>query len=284
MRLWRSIIALIAPWFLWLQACLPDGAIAAERYLHVVYTPPTLTVEAEGVTLHEVLREIGLKVGFTVVDDNVPRLMLHISFADRPLLESLRQLLKGENYVFISRRQRQDQTIVGAGIEKVVLLGPKSSPTVTSESRDRENVQPTQVSDLHQGPASLPPSPTAISSTASLPSFPDNWGRTYNGHTDQPASATNLEELLTTHALAIQQQLEDSGAERGSSAIHYQLKRPGESSSETIGRGTSFLASPEIDEVLTITTQIAQHNLQVLIGGLTGATESLRDSLEQQKQ
>jgi hypothetical protein len=253
--------------------------------LRVVYTPPTLTVEAQDVTLQEVLREIGLQAGFTVVGADISRMRLHVSFTDLTLHEGLRQLLKGENYVLISRKQRRAQAAVGTGIEKVVLLGSIPSPAASPESRYSGKAQASQGSDTRQSPAPLTSSHTAALSTASVPSFPDKWGRKYSGQPGQSDSAASLEELLTTHALAIPQKwLQDSAAEVVSTAMPSLLKRTVDTPSADVGDGTSLSTSPEVDEALAITTQMAQRNLKGLIDSLTVATESLRNSLEKQRQ
>ena len=244
-RLQRPMIVFIVPLLLWLQSCWLDWAVAAEGHLRVVYTPPTLTVEAQDVTLQEVLQEIGLQAGFTVASVDIPRMRLHVSFTDLTLQDGLRQLLKGENYVFISRRQRQAQTAVGTGIEKVVLLGPRSSPVVSPEPRDSGTVQASQGSGTRQGPEPLTSSPTGASSTASMPSFPDKWGRKYNGPPGQPDSAASLEELLTTHAFAIPQKwLQDSATEGVSTAMPSLLKRTVDTLVEDAGGGEISLTFP----------------------------------------
>jgi hypothetical protein len=284
-RFRRRMIALIVTLVLWLQGCLFDWAVAAEGYLRVVYTPPTLTVEAQDVTLQEVLREIGLQAGFTVVDADVPRMRLHVSFTDLTLQEGLRQLLKGENYVLISRKQRREQAAVGTGIEKIVLLGSISSPAVSPESGSSGKARASQGSDTRQSPEPLPSSHSAALSTAAMPSFPDKWGRKHNGRPGQPDSAASLEELLTTHAFAIPQKwLQDRAAEVDSTPIPSLLKRHVDTPSADVGGGTSPSTSPEINEALAITTQMAQRNLKGLLDSLTVATESLRNSLEQQRQ
>ena len=118
-----------------------------------------------------------------------------------------------------------------------------------------------------------------------MPSFPDKWGRKYNGQPGQPDSAASLEELLTTHAFAIPQKwLQDSAAEGASTAMPSLLKRTVDTLVEDAGGGRSLSPSPEIAEALALTTQMAQRNLKALIGSLTVATESLRDSLEKQRQ
>src|SRR5262245_46323752 len=66
--------------------------------LKVDYVASRLSVDAHDVTLAQVLREIGAKVGFTVVDNRASSALVTVSMQDASVDEVLRQLLRAENH------------------------------------------------------------------------------------------------------------------------------------------------------------------------------------------
>ena len=99
---------------------LARSASAAERKsdLRITYSPPHISVEARGVKLRDVLREVSLKVGFDLTDYGIPDKDLTVSIEEATVEEVLRQLLRGENYSVVYREKDR-------AISKVLLL---SSP------------------------------------------------------------------------------------------------------------------------------------------------------------
>ena len=80
--------------FLWMV--LPGSGFAAERKndLRITYSPPLISVEARGVKLREVLRDVSLKVGFDLVDYGIPNRDLTVYIEEATVEEVLRQLLR----------------------------------------------------------------------------------------------------------------------------------------------------------------------------------------------
>ena len=117
-----ALRAVIVATLLWVGSLALATAVAGEGHLSVVYEPPRLSVEARGVSLAELLRVIGTKVGFAVVDH--PGLLhpgLTVSIQDATLDMVLRQLLRGESHVVVYQDQGE------ARIDKIVLLDPPTS-------------------------------------------------------------------------------------------------------------------------------------------------------------
>lgn len=121
--------------------------------MSVVYEAPWLFVEARGVSVTEVLRAIGAKVGFAVVEAGAPRESLTMSLKDATLETVLRQLLRAENYVLVYRSD--EGGVAGTRLKTIVLLGPRTP----SEARPNP-VTDKQVKrdyDISQSKGELPP-------------------------------------------------------------------------------------------------------------------------------
>ncbi len=123
----RHLIVVAATGLLWLGVADPGWGAGGEPQLHVSSHPPQLSVEAQGVSLQQVLQAIGTEVGFTVVDRGGSRAPLTLSLTDATLAEVLRQLLRGENYAILYRGPKAGN--VGGGIDKITLLGPQTAPS-----------------------------------------------------------------------------------------------------------------------------------------------------------
>ncbi len=102
------------------------AATGAEPRVSVAYEAAKLTVEAQGASLAEVLREVGAKVGFGVIDSGVPRSPLTFSLKDVALDVLLRRLLAAENHAIV---YRADESAAGARIESIVLLDSPAGPS-----------------------------------------------------------------------------------------------------------------------------------------------------------
>src|SRR5712691_3973579 len=121
-------------------------ATEAEPRLSVAYEAPRLSVEAQGVSLTEVLREIGAKVGFGVIDGGVLRSPLTLSLKEVTLDAILRQLLAAENYAIV---YRSDESAAGARIEAIVLLDTSRG----SGARVEPSPRTLETAPVGQGPS-----------------------------------------------------------------------------------------------------------------------------------
>jgi hypothetical protein len=109
----------VAAIFVFLWIVLPDLGSSAEPKsdLRITYSPPRISVEAQGVRLLQVLRDISVKVGFDVTDYGIPDRDLTVSIQEATMEEVLRQLLRGENYGFVYREK-------DGAISELLLLSP----------------------------------------------------------------------------------------------------------------------------------------------------------------
>ncbi len=96
----------------------PVTVVTAEPRISVMYNAPLITIEASGVTVAQVLREIGRKVGFSIVDAWSSDARLSFSIHDASLPGALQQLLRSENHVLLYRKGTQT-------IDTVMLLGAR---------------------------------------------------------------------------------------------------------------------------------------------------------------
>lgn len=237
---------------LWLGLSDPGLAAESKRHLSVVYTPPRLSVEARGVSAAEVLREIGAKVGFAVVEIGGTGPALTISIKDAPLEEALRQLLRGENHALAYRDSGTG--MAGGGIATIVLLGPPTSARAIPGPGEPRPVQG-RPEDTFRTPRELP----------RLLDFPAV-GR------DQDNAALQVEQLLRAHALP--------GLEpRTEATPSPTLKSRVRTAPEGSARGVLPTPVPsDTQGTLAATTRLAQQNLKALMDGLATATASLLGS------
>ena len=96
---------IVAESLMLLWMLLPNWSSAAEPKsdLRITYSPPHISVEAQGVRLLQVLRDISVKVGFDVTDYGIPDRDLTVSIQEATVEEVLRQLLRNENYGVVYR-------------------------------------------------------------------------------------------------------------------------------------------------------------------------------------
>jgi hypothetical protein len=118
----------------WL-AMLTAGTLAlaahhAAAELQVEYQESRLSVVASDVSLSEVLRAIGAKVGFTVADAGGSPQPVTVSMQDASVDDALRQLLRAQNHTILYRESAAAEVV-----DRIVLLGVPSqggSPVVAS--------------------------------------------------------------------------------------------------------------------------------------------------------
>jgi hypothetical protein len=263
---------------LYLGVCCPVWSGAAESYAYVVYHPPHLSVKAVATNLPQVLRTIGKKLGFAVVDMGASRVPLTLFIEDATLEEVLRQLLRGENHAISYRGQEGRQA--GGVMETIILLGPRVSPGAIP---DHEYARLELKSDVdirpHAGEAfgswSMAPAHHEL-----LPRSGEH-GWIQDGGIAGEDGEVKVKDLLRVHALA---GLWELAGDVTSATVSAEMNPFSEGTARPAVEGspnatTIPMLSFEIDESLAITTRLAQQNLQALVDGLARATNSLLDSL-----
>jgi len=161
----RSLCVGITASLLWWGVAfhLPSDA-AGEDALNVSSSPAGLTVEAHGVGVEEVLREMGEKIGFTVVAKEATHPAVNVSIKDATPEEALQQVLRGENYAIVYHRPEGQQPQAGK-IDKILLLSPPNGgpADLNSQPAKRGQAQPRPAPGEQGAPgtASLPEQATA---------------------------------------------------------------------------------------------------------------------------
>jgi hypothetical protein len=223
---------------------LPHLASAAERKsdLRVTYSPPHISIEARGVKLRTVLRDVSQKVGFELTDYGIPDRDLTLSIEEATVEEVLRQLLRGENYGVVYREK-------DGAISKLLLL---SSPVYAQAPVSETQQTPTVASRGSEGLTIFSAAPSY------QPARPERKRET------RAASDPSVDDILRLHAMP---GVTGSGAFPQSSTPNTpQLQR---------NSSPAFPATGAVSESLAMTTRLAQQNLKALADGLATATRSL---------
>jgi hypothetical protein len=224
---------------------LPGSVLAAERKsdLCITYSPPHISVEARGVKLREVLRDVSVKVGFELTDYGIPDKDLTVSVEDSTVEELLRQLLRGENYGVVYREK-------DGAISKLLLLSP---PAYAHAAPMSENQQiRTEVSRGSEG----------LTVFSAAPSYQP--ARPERKRENRAESKPRVEDILRVHAMP---GMPGSGTFPQSSTPN---------ASQPLGRSTpAFSATGATSDSFAITTRLAQQNLKALTHGLATATHPL---------
>ena len=235
---------------------------ADEAGLRVDYDPPQLSVEAREVSLGAVLRAIGAKVGFSVVEPVPSSRVLTLSIRNASLGDVLRQLLRAKNHTMIYRVGGLPSAESGT-IDRIVLFGDSVTATAAATlpggpSRDPRQAQDHGDAGARTVPLALPTSPQSWpESTPFLHPAPVDTG-------DPAAPPISVGEMLRAHAVAAVQggQLAGNGA-----------------NSPAPPSPASSTPPANLDQALAETTRRAQQALGALIDGLATATRSLQQSL-----
>ena len=257
-RLRRNIGALALTSLLWLGFSQSALAEESERHLSIIYNAPHLSMEVREISLPKVLREIGVKVGFRVVDMGVSRTVPSFSIKDATLEEVLRRLLSEESYAVIYRGEGEGNVHAGGVIHKIFLLSPPTEVTDIIQSQG----EPTRPLDI---------SPTSQTTT----SLSGDRRRMRDGVTEDETTALKVGEIPRARALP---------GFWEPKTLSVKVNQPLQSTVPTGGEGlTSGASTPtlssDINEVLTITTRQAEQNLAALLDGLTTAENTLLRSL-----
>ena len=239
--------------FLWMV--LPRWGLAAERKsdLRVTYSPPRISVEARGVKLREVLRDISSKVGFDLTDHGIPDKDLTVSIEEATVEEVLRQLLRGENYGVVYREK--DRTI-----SKVLLL---SSPAYA---------QAAPMSDSQQTRAEASRSQEGLTVFSAAPTHQP--ARPEQKWENRAESAPRVEDILRVHAISGL-----AGLDTFPQSLTPIVPQPlGNSTPAFLPTGAASFPTRSLGDMtdnLAMTTRLAQQNLKNLVEGLGTATHSL---------
>jgi hypothetical protein len=236
---------------------LPRLGLTAERKkdLRVTYSPPRISIEAQGVKLWEVLREVSLKVGFELTDYGIPDRDLTVSIGETTIEELLRQLLRGENYGVVYREKDR-------AISKVLLL---SSPAYAQAAPVSDNQQArTEAFHIQEGL-------TVFSAAPSFqPARPEQTRKT------RVESEPGVEDILRAHAMP-----GVAGSNSNPQNLTPNVAQPvGRSASvfSPTGAASTPRSLSDMNDSLATTTRLAQQNLKALVDGLGTATHSLLHS------
>jgi hypothetical protein len=234
---------------------LAYSASAAERKsdLRVTYNPPHISVEARGIKLREVLRDISQKVGFELTDYGIPDRVITVSIEDTTVEEVLRQLLRGENYSVVYREK-------DGAISKVLLL----SPPVYAQAAPVSENQQTRPEAMRGGREGL----TVFSAAPSIyqPTRPEQ------KRGNETENETKVEDILRIHANSGL-----TGSDTSLQSLTPNAPQPLRNSTSAATGTASFPTQSGgiMNDSLAATTRLAQQNLKALADGLAAATHSL---------
>ena len=246
---------------------LPCFGLPAERKadLSVVYRAPRLAVEAHGVSLLRVLREIGAKVGFAIEERGIEDTVVNFAIHEGTVEEVLDRLLHGQNYALISQDVGQGAPQGARKLSKVVLLSRANNtpaiPTLHYPQRDNSTPnlgRPSQIEIARSYPVPL---------NLPMARVPDQRSSQREPPTEQPM----VEDLLITHALS---GLIGTTTDAAAQNFTANFPQPIHTSPQT-SAVTAPVSAADIRDSMAKTTLIAQQNLQALLQGLATATESL---------
>jgi hypothetical protein len=231
--------------------------------LQVIYNPPYLSVEARDVTLPRVLREIGEEVGFYVNDFGVTPANFTFSITGATLEEVLSQLLRGENYAVVYRRD-------GQGIDHVLLL---SSYSYYAGTGPLPESQSTPAQSYHESIK-----PLTRSSIGAATDDPRKARNIANATIGSPLNAGDLSQVDDSSRL---------GTPIPENSTPPVSQRPADSTSNSLLPAELSSTSPsagDINETLAVMNRLAQQKLEALVEGLSRATNALLNIMPRKKQ
>jgi len=233
-----------------------------EPGLKVDYDPPHLSVEAREAGLGAVLRAIGAKVGFRVIESVASSRVVTLSIQNASVDDVLRQLLRAENHTVLYRAGGGPSAESGT-IDRIVLLGdpsPATAAAIPAEGRAPDPGQGPGHRDASVATASLRPSP--VLSAQSWPVSMPLLDPAPMDASDPEVPPVTVGDILKAHAMAAAQAV------------------PVSTDQGDLAAGTPFPAAsmPPLSDALAETTRRAQQALGALIDGLATATRSLQQS------
>jgi len=233
-----------------LLASRPAIAATAAPGISVTYHAPLISIEAAGATVAEVLREVGRKVGFSIVEAGSSDARLSFSIQNASLPTALQQLLRSENHVLLYCKGTQT-------IDTVMLLGARIARGPTPFD------QPEQTVSRISPSAENAPTPAA-SASGGPPSTQADLAA-YRRLAEGSPEVADATDLLLRHAwpgVPASQPTSEPGV------------GPAASSSALPTQANA--ADPGSN--LATTTRLAQQNLTKLVEALSAATSSMRSS------
>jgi hypothetical protein len=231
---------------------------SAEPQIRVVYHGPLISIDASGVTVAEILRELGRTVGFAVVDAGASDARHSFSIHEASLPVALHQLLRSENHVLLYREGTQSlATVMVLGARVARAPTPFNQPDPLLGHSDNEN-------QGQMNPAAETASPSATPVSDASPATPADLAE-YRRLTEGSPEVVNATDLLLRHAGSGLAASPTTPASRGGPVA------ASSASSTDVGA-----ADP--GSTLATTTRLAQQNLMKLVQGLSAATSSLLSS------
>jgi hypothetical protein len=277
----------IAATVLWWGAAFPPVQSGAEeRMLSVVFSPAGVTVEAHGVGVEEVLREMGQQMGFAVTAKEAVRPMVNVSIKDATSEEVLRQILRGENYALVYRRAKGESVQRSGGIREVLLLSPSgtmaANPAVESGTLEQERRQ------------ALSQNQTAATDSSELAQTASVFGQEGWTHLREKVDAISRGGSVTVDDILGGQALQVLQARNAMETHSHNAQLSAEEATETAdiepASGAVDLANFGAEEQrkaqasFAKAAQQAQRQLTVLVEGLAAATNSAFNSQVNQGQ
>jgi len=249
-RVFRAVLLVVV-----LTTSHPATMASAEPRISVVYNAPLVSIEASGVTVAEVLREVGRKVGFSIVEAWSSDARLSFSIHDVSLLEALQQLLRSENHVLLYRDGTQT-------VDTVMVLGARVAGASTHLN---QSDQPLRHSENQDQGRMNPPAEIAPTSADPVSGAASSAQGEYRRPTEKsPEVVNNVTDLLLRHAGS------------GLAASPTTLASGGGPVASSAENSTGAEADPAV--TLAITTRVAQQNLAKLVQALSAATASMLSS------
>ena len=260
-RFQKQIIFLAAACFVWLG--FSHSALGAEHKsdLRVIYTPPYVSVEARGTSLRQVLREIGAKAGFTVLDYGASDQPLTLSIQNATLKEVLEQLLRSQSFALAYGGT------TGREIEKVYLLSSSNSVAAMHNAGNQRPLErpEEQLIQRQEKP---------IRSATSLAANQLNVFSPMTLKREEKAEDEVLvTDLLRMHALSGVDPA--TGIFPEAAAVREPLGSSASSSMSPRIVANTPRPTQAIQAALAAATHLAQQNLNALVGRLSTATDSL---------
>jgi hypothetical protein len=264
----------------WGAAFLPVQSGAAERMLSVVSSPAGVTVEAHGVEVEEVLREMGKKMGFAVTTKEAARPTVNVSIKDATPEEVLQQILRGENYALVYRNAKGESVRGSGGIDKVLLLSPSGAVAATPAAESGRLGQ-----EPHQALSQNQAATTDTSEAAPTASVfgQEGWTRLRErADAISRGGPVTVDDILGGQALQVLQAR--NAMEAFSNSEQLSAGEDTETADIEPASGAVNLANlgadeqRRVQESLAIATQMAQRNLAVMAEGLAAATNSVLNS------
>ena len=223
-----------------LLALVPLAARATDDMtVRVEYVPPYLSVSASDVSLGELLKRIGEKVGFTVAAEHAASAPVSVSIPQATVDDALRQLLRAENHTILYRQGAGS----GAVVDRIVLLGAPAQGLSVVDLGPTPGREGSPAASGNPDPGTLPQ--TVASGTQGARATPES--------TSADGPPATVADMLKSQALA--------GA-------------PPQATGSTPPAPASTPSNPE--ESLADATRRAQQALSQLVEGLGRATQSLQ--------